>query len=110
MSILSMVEAGHVVVFDKARAFAVHKATGRQRDFQRHGGGWDMILDLEAPELANEEAADMQAEEAQRQGPFLEIGPDQEAVAIRFGSAPEATAGVAERDEPRQVPGPFGRR
>lgn len=57
MSVIEMVDAGNRVVFDGDRSYALHKATGRETEFKRTQGGWDLTLDLEAPEVANEVAA-----------------------------------------------------
>ena len=56
LSVPEMVDCGHAVVFDKARSFAVHKDSGRTLEFQRNGKGWDLTLELEAPEAANKAA------------------------------------------------------
>ena len=90
-----MVDSGHTVVFDRTRSFAVHKETGLQKEFTRHEGGWDLHLELEAPELANAEAvqalATLQADKVKK---LLEV----------------SQAATPTEQEARVVPGPFGRR
>ena len=53
MAVVDMVDRGHVVVFDSSRSFVHNKETGIETEFVRREGGWDMTLDLEAPEIAN---------------------------------------------------------
>ena len=36
----------------------MHKNSGRTLEFQRNGKGWDLTLELEAPETANKAAKD----------------------------------------------------
>ena len=95
MSVLAMVDSGHTVVFDRTRSFAVLKETGLQKEFTRHEGGWDLHLELEAPELANAEAvqalATLQADKVKK---LLEV----------------SQAATPTEQEARVVPGPFGRR
>ena len=93
MSVMAMVDSGHTVVFDRLRSFAIHNETGLQKEFKRHEGGWDLHLELEAPELANAEAVQaLAALQADRVKKLL------------------ATAPTPQQEEVRVVPGPFGRR
>ena len=48
MAVVDIVDRGHVVDFD-----SYNKETGIETEFVRREGGWDMTLDLEAPEIAN---------------------------------------------------------
>ena len=80
---------------DRTGSFAVHNETGLQKEFTRHEGGWDLHLELEAPELANAEAvralATLQADKVKK---LLEVGQ----------------AATPTEQEARVAPGPFGRR
>ena len=49
-AITDMVDSNHVVIFNAGRSFAVHKGTGIETEFTRSDGGWNLTLDLEAPD------------------------------------------------------------
>ena len=69
MSVSDMVDHGHMVVFDSDGSFAVKKDSGRKTHFERTGKKWQVNLQLEAPEKANQVVAQIMAEmrETQRQ-------------------------------------------
>ena len=69
MSVSDMVDHGHMVVFDSEGSFAVKKDSGRKTHFERTGKKWQVNLQLEAPEKANQMVAQIMAEmrETQRQ-------------------------------------------
>ena len=56
LSVIDMVKMGHTVVFDESRSFAYHKETGEEIEFERTATGWDLELEIEAPDKANEVA------------------------------------------------------
>jgi predicted N-acyltransferase len=100
-----MVRKGNTVVFDSEGSFCVHKKTGRKFSFEDVAGGWDLILELESPDRANEVRAELLAElkeEAKQDRAasscHVEVLKDDGQRAL------EATAG-----DPREM-GPFGRR
>ena len=70
MAVTGMVDKGHTVVFDSEGSLALNKKTGRKIPFSRHAGGWDLKLDLEPPETANETTKHMLAELASAFLPF----------------------------------------
>ena len=69
MSVSDMVDHGHMVVFDSEGSFTVKKESGRKTHFERTGKKWQVNLQLEAPEKANQMVAQIMAEmrETQKQ-------------------------------------------
>ena len=49
MAVWDVVHAGHTVVFDEARSFAVNKAMGVETVLEKCDGGWDLAFEAEAP-------------------------------------------------------------
>ena len=113
MAVVDMVDKGNVVVFAKDRSFCVNQKTGRQFEFERVAGGWDLTLDLEAPKKANEVRSQMLAEfEAIK---VLEAPKNACAVHVHVGPGAGTRAEVLDDDTRGQEPylhdaGPFGRR
>ena len=62
MAVCDMVDAGHTIVFDSEGSYAVNKRDGTKWWFARVGKGWELSLDLEAPERANQEMSRIMAE------------------------------------------------
>ena len=62
MSVADMVDQGHMVVFDSDGSFAVKKDSGRKTHFDRSGKKWQLHVQLEAPEKANQKVAQIMAE------------------------------------------------
>ena len=50
-----MVDAGHILVFDSGGSYAVNKKTGRVTQFKRKPKGWELTLDIAAPDQANKD-------------------------------------------------------
>jgi hypothetical protein len=100
MAVVDMVDRGHVVIFDSGRSFAYHKQTGMETDFVRREGGWDLTLELEAPELANKVAKDYLAQVTENKQ------EKEKNVNIIVQSGPLTTTSTTTRTSP---PGPFGR-
>ena len=101
MAVVDMVDRGQVVVFDSTRSFAYHKQTGVETEFVRREGGWDLTLDLEAPEIANKVAQDYLAQMT------TEKLDREKAVTVVV----QQNLQEQERSAPRATPtGPFGRR
>ena len=50
LAITDLVDNNHTVIFDSGRSFAVHKKSGMETEFSRSDGGWNLTLDLEAPD------------------------------------------------------------
>ena len=64
LSVLDLNRCGYFVGFDLEKSFAIHKETGTQHFFEFDGeSGWDLTMDFEAPQVANEKS---QEHEAQR--------------------------------------------
>ena len=62
LSVLDLNRCGYFVGFDLEKSFAIHKETGTQHFFEFDGeSGWDMTVDLEAPEVANEKSKEHEA-------------------------------------------------
>ena len=62
MSVADMVDQGHMVVFDSDGSFAVKKDSGRKTRFDRSGKKWQLHVQLEAPEKANQKVSQIMAE------------------------------------------------
>ena len=56
MAVKDMVKANQTVVFDSEGSFTYSKDTGVRTPFQSCNGGWELTLDLEAPQTANDVA------------------------------------------------------
>ena len=56
LSVKEIVRVGNRVVFDLEGSYTEDKHSGRRQYFRDVPGGWDLTLDLEAPEVANEVA------------------------------------------------------
>ena len=54
MAVCDMVDCDHAVLFDSGGSYAMHKKTGKITPFVRKGKGWDLTLEIDAPEHANE--------------------------------------------------------
>ena len=62
LSVLDLNRCGYFVGFDLERSFAIHKETGSQHFFEFDGeSGWDLTVDLEAPQVANEKSKEQDA-------------------------------------------------
>ena len=46
-------DTGHAVLFDPGGSYAINETTKKITPFDRQGKGWDLTLELEAPEVAN---------------------------------------------------------
>jgi hypothetical protein len=80
MAVCQMVDNGHAVLFDSGGSYALDKRTREKTMFARAGRGWDLELDLEAPEKANKVMSEILAEmrdgkgaEAQEKEPEIDI-------------------------------------
>ena len=49
------------MVFDSSGSFVIDKATGEKQPFERKGKGWDLTLELQAPEAANQYFQELKA-------------------------------------------------
>ena len=109
MSVVDMVDKGQVVIFDSARSFAYHKETGVETEFVRREGGWDLTLDLEAPDVANqvnqEYLAQLASETAKKESKISVVvhSPSQ-------GAAPSVAVQPESAAASMSPLGPFGRR
>ena len=101
LAVCDLVDTGHAVLFDGGASYAVNKATGRKTPFVRNGRGWDLTVELEAPNTANKVMAQLIAEmrEAQRK----EQEPERPAVEliINQGSAANGTLDVCTEEPDR---------
>ena len=72
-----MVDHGHAVLFDSSGSYAINKASGKKTAFVRKGKGWDLTLQLEAPERANavmhQVVAELREEKARKEQPGIEL-------------------------------------
>ena len=84
------------VIFDTTGSFAVDKRTGDKQMFERKGKGWDLTLDLQAPEVANEEFSKLPALAAVEKETV-----EQPQISLLIGAQAEAECVGAD--------GPFGR-
>ena len=103
MAVVDLVDRGNIVVFDSSRSFAYHKETGVETEFVRREGGWDLTLELEAPEIANKEFQDYLAQMS------VEKSDEQKdravTVVVHKGTPEQATSSMM-----TSPMGPFGRR
>ena len=92
LAVCDLVDHGHAVLFDSTGSYALNKKTGIKTAFQRNGKEWDLKMQLEAPDKANEVMGQIIAElrdlKEQAEGP---------AVILRLASDPEVDA---ENDNP----------
>ena len=61
LCVADLVDNNKTVIFDTTGSFAVDKRTGDKQMFERKGKGWDLTLDLQAPDAANEEFSKLRA-------------------------------------------------
>ena len=80
MAVCRMVDNGHAVLFDSGGSYALNKKTREKTMFVREGRGWDLELDLEAPEKANKvmneilaEIRDGKSQEGSKEEPEIDI-------------------------------------
>ena len=57
-----MVDKNHAVLFDYGGSYALNKKTGKMTPFERKARGWDLKLQLDAPNHANQVMKQMLAE------------------------------------------------
>ena len=62
MSVKDMTRSGQTVVFDETGSFTFNKATGVKTMFEDKTSGWDVVLDIEAPDTANKVAQQVLAQ------------------------------------------------
>ena len=107
VSVTGMVDQSHTVIFDSEGSYALNKRTGRKVPFSRHAGGWNLEVELESPEKANEVTHQMLAD--------MQKKPPEEAYGVAIykdgGDYDDNECGVCGCDELKTwtAPGPFGR-
>ena len=118
LAVKAMVKKGNTVVFDDTGSFSVNKKTGRRLDFEDTSGGWDLVLELEAPDEANRVKATLLAElkeEAKQEeqkaqtSVHVHVGPDAHVEVRTPGASGERQVLEATTGGTHDM-GPFGRR
>ena len=100
MAVKDMVAAGQMVVFDAEGSFTYDKASGKKTPFHSTAGGWELTLDLEAPETANKV----------NQQVIAEIAAEKETEKADGGDETNECVKIFKRnDKPIIQMGPFGR-
>ncbi len=60
LAVADLVDNNKTVIFDSGKIFAIDKATGEKQPFERKSKGWDLIVDLQAPDAANQYFSELQ--------------------------------------------------
>ena len=88
LAVVDMVDNDHAVLFDKDASYALNKKTGLKTYFTRVARGWDLTLDLEAPDKANKVAANLMAEMRETRHSSMEPEIDLKAFIMTAASDP----------------------
>ena len=77
LAVADIVDQNHAVLFDSAGSYALNKKTGEKTMFSRVGRGWNLKLDLEAPNKANKVMqqilAELSEEKQKQNNPMIEL-------------------------------------